>query len=352
MADDYGQGFMQDFENAMDGVPAHARQHEESFDAINVLKLIARISPKDLTAGTVLGVASADPLVAAFLSDVNLAGYFHAGATAAPGLASPGDGTFEGRMAIAKWLRVGLLTALTGATTNGDLVAIRHFIEDAKFLLSIVAGKSRITFDTDDYLDFIRADNGYQFNIATLGVLGIVAAGLRVPGYVSAGNAGAPANLTAGDVTGLRGHFGTDGAFSGDNKLEVAGKALISMLLTLGDDLEVIGELRTKGYISALGQTVVPANAADGDGSFLKANIGADLAIPAGIELQVNGDAKVTGNSNLVGTLDHDGAAVGLFGVGPAARQTIVGSRGGNAALTSLLSLGALNGYWIDGTTP
>lgn len=43
---------------------------------------------------------------------------------------------------------------------------------------------------------------------------------------------------------------------------------------------------------------------------------------------------------------------LGLYGAAPVAQQTIVGARGGNAALTSLLTLGALVGYWIDGTTP
>lgn len=42
---------------------------------------------------------------------------------------------------------------------------------------------------------------------------------------------------------------------------------------------------------------------------------------------------------------------LGLYGAAPVAQQTIVGSRGGNAALASLLTLGALVGYWIDGTT-
>lgn len=46
----------------------------------------------------------------------------------------------------------------------------------------------------------------------------------------------------------------------------------------------------------------------------------------------------------------HRGTKVGLFNTVPATKQTIIGSRGANAALASLLTLGALNGFWIDGT--
>lgn len=42
---------------------------------------------------------------------------------------------------------------------------------------------------------------------------------------------------------------------------------------------------------------------------------------------------------------------LGFFGVAPIARPNITGSRGGNAALASLLTQGALLGLWTDGTT-
>ncbi len=43
---------------------------------------------------------------------------------------------------------------------------------------------------------------------------------------------------------------------------------------------------------------------------------------------------------------------LGFFNTLPAAQPTITGSRGGNAALASLLTGGATLGLWVDGTTP
>jgi hypothetical protein len=43
---------------------------------------------------------------------------------------------------------------------------------------------------------------------------------------------------------------------------------------------------------------------------------------------------------------------LGFHNAAPITIQTIVGSRGGNAALADLLTKGATKGLWIDGTTP
>lgn len=58
------------------------------------------------------------------------------------------------------------------------------------------------------------------------------------------------------------------------------------------------------------------------------------------------------GRLEIDGTLDHDGNNVGFYGVAPAARQTVTGSRGGNAALTSLLTALATIGLIVDSTSP
>jgi hypothetical protein len=49
--------------------------------------------------------------------------------------------------------------------------------------------------------------------------------------------------------------------------------------------------------------------------------------------------------------LNHDGSNVGFFGVAPASRPTVTGSRGGNAALTSFLSGISTLGLIVDSTT-
>lgn len=51
------------------------------------------------------------------------------------------------------------------------------------------------------------------------------------------------------------------------------------------------------------------------------------------------------------GTLDHDGSLIGLNGATPVAKGTITGSRGGNAALASLLTYLASRGDIIDNST-
>jgi hypothetical protein len=68
--------------------------------------------------------------------------------------------------------------------------------------------------------------------------------------------------------------------------------------------------------------------------------------------------AKVTatGNAQFVaveidGDLNHDGSGVGFYGTAPAAKPTITGSRGGNAALESLLTALAAQGLITDSTS-
>lgn len=51
------------------------------------------------------------------------------------------------------------------------------------------------------------------------------------------------------------------------------------------------------------------------------------------------------------GALNHDGSTVGFFNIAPATRQTITGSRGGNAALASLLTALAAYGLIIDSSS-
>lgn len=74
-----------------------------------------------------------------------------------------------------------------------------------------------------------------------------------------------------------------------------------------------------------------------------------NAALPA--KFSVTGGIYASGDIEIDGALNHDGTTVGLFAVAPATQQTITGSRAGNAALADLLTKGALNGYWIDGTT-
>lgn len=55
--------------------------------------------------------------------------------------------------------------------------------------------------------------------------------------------------------------------------------------------------------------------------------------------------------ANTSSLVEWNATGLGFFNVAPIARPTITGSRGGNAALASLLTQGALLGLWIDTTT-
>lgn len=47
---------------------------------------------------------------------------------------------------------------------------------------------------------------------------------------------------------------------------------------------------------------------------------------------------KANSGTRIWGELDHDGSTVGFYGATPQSKPTVTGSRGGNAALTSLLT--------------
>lgn len=65
------------------------------------------------------------------------------------------------------------------------------------------------------------------------------------------------------------------------------------------------------------------------------------------VALTIHNDKRL----EIEGALDHDGATAGVLGATGGGRQTVTGSRGGNAALASLLSAMAFFGWITDSTT-
>lgn len=59
----------------------------------------------------------------------------------------------------------------------------------------------------------------------------------------------------------------------------------------------------------------------------------------------------LAGLARIGGDLDHDGANAGFYGTAPATKQTVTGSRGGNAALASLLTALATIGLITDSSS-
>lgn len=74
-------------------------------------------------------------------------------------------------------------------------------------------------------------------------------------------------------------------------------------------------------------------------------NLATGRIIPGATSGQLRNPANT---SNLI---EWNATGLGFFNVAPIARPNITGSRGGNAALASLLTNGALLGLWTDGTT-
>jgi hypothetical protein len=58
-----------------------------------------------------------------------------------------------------------------------------------------------------------------------------------------------------------------------------------------------------------------------------------------------NRNVRIVVDLEIDGALNHDGTTLGVFNTAPATKQTVTGSRGGNAALASLLT--ALNTYGV-----
>lgn len=69
------------------------------------------------------------------------------------------------------------------------------------------------------------------------------------------------------------------------------------------------------------------------------------------INLDAPSGVHVLAAIEIDGDLDHDGTNIGFFGTAPTTQQTITGSRGGNAALASLLTGLANYGAIVDSTT-
>lgn len=68
------------------------------------------------------------------------------------------------------------------------------------------------------------------------------------------------------------------------------------------------------------------------------------LLMASGVDAVVNG-------LEIDGTLNHDGSTVGFYNTAPASKQAVTGSRGGNAALASLLTALSTIGLITDSSS-
>lgn len=86
------------------------------------------------------------------------------------------------------------------------------------------------------------------------------------------------------------------------------------------------------------------------DGSADTVQVGAATASD-GAKFYVSGKISASGEVEINGALNHDGTELGVFATAPTTQKTVTGSRGGNAALASLLTQLAAYGLIIDSST-
>ncbi len=180
-------------------------------------------------------------------------------ATGVAGTVFIGGSTFSANLALTGWIRVGSATAPAN-TTAGDLTAVRINIGNASFTSGVemqvtgdvvfsgyqrVGSVSAPTNTTPGDLTVVRLSVG-DVSFAT-GAEAQVNGDAVVTGWMNVGVAAAPSNTTAGDLTAKRGHFGTDGAFTSGQELEVVGDTTISQQLTVGGDAVLGGALDHNG---------------------------------------------------------------------------------------------------------
>lgn len=80
------------------------------------------------------------------------------------------------------------------------------------------------------------------------------------------------------------------------------------------------------------------------------AGVGELVGASATVRLIPTTTGQLRNPANTVNVIEWNATGLGFFNVAPIARPNITGSRGGNAALASLLTNGALLGLWTDGT--
>ncbi len=113
-------------------------------------------------------------------------------------------------------------------------------------------------------------------------------------------------------------------------------------------------EYQTAGVTRWALHTNNAAEAGANAGSNWQINRHADDDSFLGIPLTIfrsNGNALFEAEVEIDGDLDHDGSNVGFYGTAPTSKQTVTGSRGGNAALASLCTALAAIGLITDSTS-
>lgn len=216
----------------------------------------------------------------------------------------------------------------------------------------------------------------FAANVTAQG-LGTFAAGLGGPFLIASANVSTNTLVVAGIST-LTGH--TDSATASLNALFATGTATFAGIINqragiIGTAVVSIGTLNATGALNvvgtaSLGVMSTPILFSTGQASFNtimatgatslastlavggNANLGSGLLVSAGNTSLAGGLMVVsTASAVFAGTLSHLGTQLGFYNNSAIGKQTVTGAKGGNAALTSLMSALSALGLVTDSTS-
>lgn len=137
-----------------------------------------------------------------------------------------------------------------------------------------------------------------------------------------------------------------------DAQLSLRNAGLTTEMCLIGYQTGLGLVIRNQTHGGSITMSVEDASGNVETGLVITPDAGVTLSFANSVTLEtVSGGAKTTGAHQITGNLDHDGSNVGFYNTAPAAQQTVTGSRGGNAALASLLTALATIGLITDSSS-
>lgn len=222
----------------------------------------------------------------------------------------------------------GLEVSGTSGTAITGLTGWRWHISGAN--LRYITHGDRILMDVSVHDHSAESITGGYLN-TTSGRFSSLGAGEMTGGYI---------NIASGRFSGLETHRG-----AADNSLIINANS--------GQNRQIL--MQSNGLSRA---ALLLTDAAETSGTNFGSNLSIALFDDGGNfsgflfeAIRWNASFKVNNELEVDGTLNHDGSNLGFRGSTPIAKPTATGSRGGNAALASLLQALADQGIIADGTS-
>lgn len=187
---------------------------------------------------------------------------------------------------------------------------------------------------------------------------------LHLPGYVSSSDPGAVTNgMLWIDTSGGAGAYVAKIRKTGGWE-ELGTFSALTVKKTTAADVSAIisgvaGQNRNIEFQTAgVARWQIVANSTAESGSDAGTDLDFLSKVDAGTAKQTvlrltrsSGKADFVGEVEINGDLNHDGSNIGVFGTAPTTKKTVTGSRGSNAALTSLLTALAAYGLITDSSS-